>query len=595
MADSGSSFAARLRVPAFLQRFSIPMWVLVLPLLFWAVAFFLVPIFFLVRESFFTFFATEAGVHGTRSDLTLGAWENHVFTRQFFDIWWFTLKLATIQTVIVLLVVFPYAYAVAFHGGSRRMQFGIMALTMMPFFVSYLLQVYSWQPVLAQRGIFHQVSQDLSNFTYGITPVIPAFSRTAQAVHISMLAYLWPITALLMYVLGLNTIDRRLLEAASNLGASAWGVFFDVVVRLSKPGIVMAGMLTFVLTFSDLLSARLLGSVRTIATVVADQQNQAGNTPAAAAVSVAMLLTVLIVILVSFRIMGRVSLTGTAQGAATTFESSGITAWFWRALIVAGLFFVTIPVMSLILYGFHDGGIPVWPIAEFSTKWYDRLFHDEGMLTSIQNSVKVSLAVGTIGTIMGGLAAYYLARFRPGWVLPYTMIVVAPAVTPPLVLSLGLLVYFVELGIWGGLNSVVIAHVGLVGVFCLFILNNRLSQMDPHLEEAATNLGASRPRAIFDTTFQLAIPAIIASFVVAAGISFGESVVTFFLTAVVYTWPAFSLNTQIMNSSPEIYAAGALVYGSLIGIFALAAIVSFLPGYKLLGLASRLFRRLPIG
>ncbi len=584
-------------MPSFLRRLSIPLWVLVVPLFVWSVAFFIVPIFFLVRESFFTFVISgEGSVHGVTSDLTLDAWKDHVFTRAFYDIWFFTIKLAAIQTVIVLLVVFPFAYAVAFHGGSRRTQFAIMALTMMPFFVSYLLQVYSWQPVLAQRGILHDVSSNLHDFTGGITPTIPAFSRTAQAVHIALLAYLWPIAALLMYVLGLNTIDRRLLEASSNLGASAIGVFFDVVVRLSKPGIVMAGMLTFVLSFSDLLAARLLGSVRTIATVVADQQNQAGNTPAAAAVSVAMLLTVLVVILVSFRIMGRVSLTGTAQGAATTnLESTGPVAWFWRAFIAAGLFFVTIPVMSLILYGFHDGGIPVWPIAEFSTKWYDRLFNDQGMLDSIRNSVKVSLAVGVIGTLLGGMAAYYFARFRPRWVIPYTMIVVAPAVAPPLVLSLGLLVYFVELGLWGGLNSVVIAHVGLVGVFCLFILNNRLSQMDPHLEEAATNLGASRVRSIFDTTFQLAVPAIIASFVVAAGISFGESVVTFFLTAVVYTWPAFSLNTQIMNSSPEIYAAGALVYGALIGTFALAAILSLLPGYKLLALASRLFRRSPIG
>jgi spermidine/putrescine transport system permease protein len=253
-----------------------------------------------------------------------------------------------------------------------------------------------------------------------------------------------------------------------------------------------------------------------------------------------------------------------------------MASWFWRVYIVLGLAFVSLPVVVMGLYSFSEPRIPVWPIESFSTEWYARLFSDEPMLDALKNSVRVSIAVGLGATVMGALAAYYFARFNPPWANFYTIFVVAPAVTPTTVLSLGLLVYFIDLGIWGNLEAVVIAHIGLVAVFSLFIIRNRMSEIDPQIEMAAMNLGAGRLKAIWTTTLPLALPALVASFVIAAGLSFGESLIASYVTATTYTWPAYVLNNIRVNISPEIYASAFLSYIGFVVLLLVGLAVSSL-------------------
>lgn len=253
-----------------------------------------------------------------------------------------------------------------------------------------------------------------------------------------------------------------------------------------------------------------------------------------------------------------------------------MASWFWRLYIILGLAFVTLPVFVMGLYSFSGPRIPVWPIESFSTEWYSRLFSDEPMIEALKNSVRVSIAVGLGATIMGALAAYYFARFNPSWTNLYTIFVVAPAVTPSTVLSLGLLVYFTDLGIWGDIKSVVIAHIGLVAVFSLFIIRNRMSEIDPQIEMAAMNLGAGRLKAVWTVTLPLALPALVASFVVAAGLSFGESLVASYLTATTYTWPAYVQNNITFNISPEIYASAFLSYVGFVLLLLVAVSLSTL-------------------
>jgi spermidine/putrescine transport system permease protein len=268
-------------------RIRLPTWLIALPLPVWLLVFFVVPLALVMRESFYTY--ENFRVH---PDLTVDAYKDTVFNRDFLDLWWKTVRLALIQTVLVVLVIYPYSYAVAFHLPSRRLQLLVIALTVAPFFTSYLMQVYSWQIVLSENGMAHQLSDGL----------IPTFLRTQTGAHIGLLGFLWPLAALLMY-LSLNNIDWRLLEAARNLGAGPLTMFRTVILPLSRPGIILAGMLAFVLSFSDYLSMVVLGGsdTRVLSVPLNDSARIAGNYPAAASISAVMLLTILAAIIISFR------------------------------------------------------------------------------------------------------------------------------------------------------------------------------------------------------------------------------------------------------------------------------------------------------
>lgn len=526
-------------------------WLLTMPLALWVLLFFLVPIGLVVYSSFKTYATTELGSFTVLPTLTLEGWKDAVLTSDFVAVLWGSAKLGLAVTAITVLLCVPYTYALSFHVASVKVRSILLVATLLPFFVSYVMQVYAWQPMLAESGILHQLSG-------GIVPVL---LRSSVGAYVGLVGYVFPVATLLIY-LSMNTIDKRFLEAAVNLGARRSAVFRDVVLRLSLPGIVMGGMLAFVLSFSDLLSARALGSVRTVAGLVRDYQFQAGNTPAAAAVSVVMLIAILLVVLASLPLVRQVAVSGSGVvRAGVAIERGVIGRWWWRFYIAAGLLFVSIPPLILTVYGFFGPQIPVWPIPYLSTRWYTQFFNDPLMLEALMNSLKVSAVVAVVATTLGGLSAYYMSRHQPRWSVGYTVLVLLPAIVPPIVLSLGLMVYFIELGIWGSIWTLAIAHVGMVSVFSMFIIQNRLQQIDPKLEEAARNLGASRLRAVRDIVLPLALPAIVASIIVAGGLSFGESIVTTFLTAQSYTWPAYSLQIVVQATTPLIYAGAGFVYG----------------------------------
>lgn len=285
-----TALQAAARARSIIGRIRPPQWLIALPLPVWLLTFFVVPLALVLRESFYTY--ENFRVH---HDLTLDAYRETIFNRGFLDLWWKTVRLALIQTVLVIIVIYPYSYAVAFHLPSRRLQLLVIALTVAPFFTSYLMQVYSWQIVLSENGMAHQLSSG----------VIPTFLRTETGAHIGLLGFLWPLASLLMY-LSLNNIDWRLLEAARNLGAGPLTMFRTVILPLSRPGIILAGMLAFVLSFSDYLSMVVLGGsdTRVLSVPLNDSARIAGNYPAAASISVVMLLTILAAIVFSFRLAG---------------------------------------------------------------------------------------------------------------------------------------------------------------------------------------------------------------------------------------------------------------------------------------------------
>jgi spermidine/putrescine transport system permease protein len=557
---------------ARLPKIRLPAALLAVPLPAWLVVFFVVPVALVVRESFLTY--TNFRV---LEDYNLDVYRETIFTEQFARTWWRTVSFAAVQSVIVLIFVYPYAYALAFHTRGRTRLF-LLALTIAPFFVSYLVQVYAWQIVLAPHGIAHQLSLGL----------IPSMLRTEVGVRIVLLAYLWPLATLLLFVLGLSNIDPRYLKAAANIGASPVRVFTDVVIPLTRQAIMLVAMLAFVISFSDYLAAVGIGPpLRLLSVPLIDAARIGGDYPTGAAIAVAMMATILAIVVLSFL------LTGPAPTREIGFERGtepgGWTRWVWRAYLGLGLFFITLPVVVIGIYSFSGPKIPVWPIDSLSTNWYSTLLSHQAMLDSLWNSFKVSVAVGAGATLLGGLAAYYLSTRNPKWVVPYTLFAVAPAVAPTGVLSLGLLVFFSDIGVWGSLWAVVIAHVGLVAVFCLFIIRNQLAQIDDSIEAAARNLGAGKVTAVRDTVLPLALPAIVGSFVVAAGLSFGESLVASFLTSTTYTWPSYISQLVTHNISPEVFASAFLVYVGI--LVSLAVPLSLFGLFRWLDVGVRAHRR----
>jgi spermidine/putrescine transport system permease protein len=156
-----------------------------------------------------------------------------------------------ITTVATIIISYPMAYWISFHGGNRKAVY--LFLLLLPFFVTFVLRTLAWKFLLSDDGLLLGPLRDL-----GLLPGDFHVLATSFAVIASLTYYSVPFMVLPIYV-GLERINREVLEASSDLFASKTQTFLRVVLPLSIPGVFAGVLLTFVPVTSDYISASILG------------------------------------------------------------------------------------------------------------------------------------------------------------------------------------------------------------------------------------------------------------------------------------------------------------------------------------------------
>ena len=162
--------------------------------------------------------------------------------------------LAALTVVICLVAGYMVAYWIAFYGGSRKNL--LLFLVILPFWTSYLARIYSWMTLLSDHGL-------INNFLIGLhlidTPL--PLLHNEYAVLVGLVYTYLPFMILPLYA-ALDRLDRSVLEAASDLGATATERFFKVTVPLTKGGILSGSVLVFAPSIGEFLVPELLGGAK---------------------------------------------------------------------------------------------------------------------------------------------------------------------------------------------------------------------------------------------------------------------------------------------------------------------------------------------
>jgi putrescine transport system permease protein len=199
-----------------------------------------------------------------------------------------SLRYALLTTLLCLLISYPFAYFLARSRPSIRP--ALLMLVMLPFWTSFLLRVYAWKGILADQGVLNNVLLAL-----GIIQEPLQMLYTDVSMLVGMTYVYCPFMILPLYA-NLVKMDFRLLEAAHDLGASAWKAFWLITVPLSKSGIIAGSMLVFIPAVGEFVIPSLLGGAENImiGRVVWDEMFSSNNWPRAAALSVVMILLILV-------------------------------------------------------------------------------------------------------------------------------------------------------------------------------------------------------------------------------------------------------------------------------------------------------------
>lgn len=254
------------------------------PLVVWQGVFYLAPFVFMVVLTFWV-------VQNFRltPEATLENWVRILTTGYFWDAYGRSLLGAGIAALAGSAIAFPCAYVLALKVSPRARLLGA-CLLITPFFTSYLVRTFTWRTMLGDNGV---INVALGYVGLGPLRMIDNLFGTV----VGYLTLVFPLV-LVLQLLSLAFVDRRLIEAAHNLGCGALRVVFAVVIPAARVGLVLAAAFAFVLSFGDFVSPQTLGGSNppTLSLLVVEQIRGAFHWPRASVIAVVMVATLLAVV-----------------------------------------------------------------------------------------------------------------------------------------------------------------------------------------------------------------------------------------------------------------------------------------------------------
>jgi spermidine/putrescine transport system permease protein len=224
---------------------------LALPSLAYYATFFLIPLAFLVLFAL----ATPVGLGEVSYGFDLSNFSSILSTNLYIDVFLRTLRQAAIGTVLIILVGYPLAYWIARYAPADRKNLFVL-LIIVPFWTSFLIRTYSFLIILSPDFFLSKLLDGLG-LTTGPLNVL----NTPTALQIGLVYNYLPLFVLPLYAT-LERMDWRLVDAATDLGASGWKSFTQITLRLTLPGLVTGALLVFIPMMGEYVIPIVLGGGR---------------------------------------------------------------------------------------------------------------------------------------------------------------------------------------------------------------------------------------------------------------------------------------------------------------------------------------------
>ena len=251
--------------------------------------------------------------------------------------------------------------------------------------------------------------------------------------------------------------------------------------------------------------------------------------------------------------------------------SNTFNRWFGRGWLSLGYVFLYLPIVALVVYSFNDSPVPnVW--RGFTLKWYAALLADDEMLTGLRLSLQIAFLTACGSVVLGTLAAFALVKYkRFTGRTAFSGMVSAPLVMPEVVLGLSLLLMLVSvqraLGFpERGMTTIWMGHLLLGMAYAAVVVQSRLQDLNPQLEEAAMDLGARPAQVFWLVTLPMISQALLSAWLLTFTISLDDVVISAFLSGpgsttmplVIFSRARLGLNPSVNPMATVIVAVVAI-------------------------------------
>jgi spermidine/putrescine transport system permease protein len=198
----------------------------------------------------------------------------------------------------------------------------------------------------------------------------------------------------------------------------------------------------------------------------------------------------------------------------------------WCAIVMV---FLYLPIVLLIVFSFNTSRLNVvWQ--GFTFDWYRQLWHDRPLMDAMENSVVIAAATTVASVALGTGGAWLCYRYRFRFMRTINTLIFVPMLIPEIIMGISLLIFFTMARMELGFTTVIISHVTFCFPFVMIAIESRLAGLDPSLEEAAMDLGATPMQAFLRVIVPYLMPAIISGALMSFTLSLDELIVTYFTT-----------------------------------------------------------------
>ncbi len=237
--------------------------------------------------------------------------------------------------------------------------------------------------------------------------------------------------------------------------------------------------------------------------------------------------------------------------------------------------FIFLPVFVLIIFSFQGSLFPIPPFNGPSMRWYAAVLSDTRLMAGLANSLLLAVITSAVATTLGFLAAWGLARFHLPASALWRGLITLPLSVSYLIIGMGLLVFFNNIGLSKSLIAAGLGHVVINLPLCFAIIYSQMGEHQANIERAARDLGAPEWKVLILVTAPMLWPALFAGFFLSMTFSWDEFIIAFLLTRFDTTLPVEIWNMLRAGLNPKTNAVGSLVFGVSVVLAFIFELVAF--------------------
>lgn len=251
--------------------------------------------------------------------------------------------------------------------------------------------------------------------------------------------------------------------------------------------------------------------------------------------------------------------------------------WVLNIVTILGFAYLFVPLVTIGIFTFNE------PTGKFNTSWqgftwdnWANAFDRSDYLSAFGVSLQVAFVACTIATILGGLMALAISRYRMHGGAAINMLLILPLTTPEIVMGASLFTLFFNQDVGRGFWTIVIAHALFCVSFVALTVKARIRGLDWSLEDAAADLGSPPLRTFVKITFPMIVPGIAAAFMLSLALSIDDYIITSFVAGNTSTFPREVFDSSRVEIPPQVHVIATMTM--LVAITIIVA--STVAGYR---------------